>query len=308
MASIVYKSLSALTPIELKYEYYKNEDLRAATTTYKSGLSLYRAHGLDNFRDLSINRESCLMLSPALELSAVFTSTKEEVLGKQPGSVQLQARNSLIYYVKYDEENNRFAQKLQEASTFFIQPLAGSNEAEIFVNNKYLQIDEEYPYVARLGNRSLDPESIHRQRFEVTYQDGYIMFSTRTNAGYRYLALNNDNILRAVGLVLNESVINDYVFKSVEVTKPTLNQGFAPTNNWVTYYYDIEQEKNNKTVVINKDIKPTKTNLLFDFSLEKAAEQGKININIANLKTGVTPAGGPAPVSNAYTKYPITTN
>lgn len=308
MASIVYKSLSALTPVELKYEYYKNENLKAYTTTYKDGMSLQDVEGLANFQDLAINRDTCLLLTSAIELSSVFASSTDVTLGKLPGSIFLQKRGSDIYYAKYDLETETFYEEVTGGSAFFIQPLPDSNESEIFVDNKFLQIDAEYPYVARLGTRSLDPESIHRQRFEVIYQDGFITISTRTDSGYRFLAFNSDNTLRATGLVMNESVINDYIFKAVAISSPNLQQGFAPTNNWVTYFYDIEEVINNRTTVVNKNIYPTQTNLLFDFPIEKAAETGKININIANLKTGVTPAGGPAPVNNAYTKQVITAN
>lgn len=313
MASIVYKSLSALTPIELKYEYYKDEQLQASTVTYKDGISFYNVEGLSNFRDLTINRDSCLVLTSAVNLSSVFTSSQDISLGRLPGSVYLQPRGTLIYYVYHDMESNTFYQELTSTtqpyrSLFYVQPLPNSNEVEIFVDGKYLQVDQEYPYVVRLNERSLDPESINRQRFEVVFQNNLITIKTKTNSGYRYLALNNDNVLRATGLIMNESVINDYVFKGITVTDPSLVRGFTPTNNWVTYYYDIEQTTNNKNVVVNKDLLPVSTNLLIDFPIERAAETGKVNINIANLKTGVTPAGGPAPVNNAYTKQVITKN
>jgi hypothetical protein len=313
MASIIYKSLSTLTPVELKYEYYKNEELQASTVTYKDGISFYNVEGFNNFRDLTINRDSCLVLTSAINLSSVFTSSQDVGIGKLPGSVYLQPRGTTIYYVHYDLESNTFYQELTSTtqsyrSQFYIQPLPNSNEVEIFVDGKYLQVDQEYPYVVRLNERSLDPESIDRQRFEVIFQNNIITIKTKTNSGYRYLALNSDNTLRATGLVMNESVINDYVLKGIPVTNPSLTRGFTPTNNWVTYYYDVEQATNNKNLAVNKNILPVPTNLLVDFPIEKAAETGTVNINIANLKTGVTPAGGPAPVNNSYTKQVITKN
>lgn len=308
MASIVYKSLSSLTPIELKYEYYKDEQLQASTVTYKDGISFYNVEGLNNFRDLTINRDSCLVLTSAVNLSSIFVPSQDITLGKLPGSIYLQPRNSLIYYAKLNTTTNTFILGLTSSSAFYIQPLPNSNEVEIFVDGLFVQVDEEYPYVVRTGNRTLDPESINRQRFEIVYQNDLITIKTKTNSGYRYLAFNNDNTLRAVGLVMNESVINDYVFKCIPVTTLNFDQGFVPSNNWVTYYYDIEQVTNNKNVIVNKDLYPVPTNLLIDFPIEKAAETATINVNIANLKTSVTPAGGPAPVNNAYTKQVITTN
>lgn len=308
MVNITYKPLSALTPIELKYEYYKDEKVQTSLVTYNNGASLYNTGGLNNFKDLTINRDTCLVLTPAIELSSIFTKTNNIFLGQLPGSFQLQPRDTLIYFAKYRPFSNSFFLELNDGSTFYIQPLKNSNEVEIFVDNRYLQVDASYPYVVRTGDKTLDPESIHRQRFEVVYQNKLITFKTKTDSGYRYLAFNEDNILRATGLIMNDSVINDYVFKCIDITSPELTQGFTPTNNWITYFYDIEEVTNNRNVVVNKNFASVKTNFLVDFPTERAADTGKININIANLKTGVTPSGGPAPVNNAYTKNPITSN
>lgn len=308
MAEIVYKSLSSLSPIELKYRYYRDEELVSQTTTYQDGFSFYEVEGLKGFQDVAINRDSVLVLTSAVDLNTVFTSSEEVELGKLPGSFLLQPRNSTIYFVKYKETTNSLVQTLTSASIVYLQPVNNTNDVELFIDNKFIQVEAEYPYKAFLNERTLDPEEIHRQRFEVVYDGGLISLKTKTDSGYRYLAFNNDNVLRAVGLILNDTVINDYIFKCIPITSTTLNRGFTPSNDWVTYYFDIEQETENKTVTINKNINATETNLLIDLPLEKAAETGSVTVNIANLKTALTPAGGPAPVNNAYDKTVITTN
>lgn len=307
MVEITYKSLSSLSPIELKYEYNRDESLQGSMVTYQDGFSFYELEGLKNFQDVSINRDSVLMLTSAVNLSTVFVSTEEVKLGKLPGTFQLQPRNSTIYYVKYNAEKSVFVKTLTSASTFFIQPLDNSNEVELFVDSKYVQVRANYPYEVYLSERSLDPEEIFRQRFVVIYDRDTISIKTKTHAGFRYLAFNKDNILRAVGLILNEKIVNDYVFKCLSISNPNLDRGFTSSNNWVTYYFDTEGKSENKTLTINKNI-TTPTNLLIDFPLEKAAETGIANINIANLKTSLTPAGGPAPVENSYEKVVITSN
>ena len=307
MVEIVYKSLSSLTPIELKYEYNRDESLQGSIVTYQDGFSFYELEGLKNFQDVTINRDSVLVLTSAVSLSTVFAPAQDIKLGKLPGTFQLQPRNSTIYYIKYNVEKNTFVKTLTSASTFYIQPLNDSNEVELFVDSKYVQVRANYPYEVYLSERSLDPEEIFRQRFEIVYDNSFISIKTKTNQGYRYLAFNKDNILRAVGLVLNETVVNDYVFKCLSISDPNLNRGFTTNNDWVTYYFDTEGKSENKTLTINKNIS-TPTNLLIDFPLENAAETGIANINIANLKTSLTPAGGPAPVENSYEKVVITSN
>jgi hypothetical protein len=102
--------------------------------------------------------------------------------------------------------------------------------------------------------------------------------------------------------------VNDYVFNCLPVTKLTLDRGFIPTNSWVTYYFDFESGAENKTVVVNKTIDTTPTNFLINLPIEQAAEKGIVKVNIANLKTNLTPAGGAASVDNSYNKNVITTN
>ncbi len=308
MAEIVYKSLSSLSPIELKYQFFKDESLNISTKTYSDGFTVHKVQGFNNFQDITINKNSLFLLTSAVNLSTVFIPVNQYKLGEVPGTVNLQSRNSLIYFVKHIPATNTFKQALTSGSNFYIQPVPNTKQVEIFVDNKFLQVNEQYPYTVILGDRTLDPASINRQRFEIVYDQDLISFKTLTNSGPRYLAFNSDNILRAVGLVLNDTVINDYIFKCIPVTTLNLNSGFIPANNWVTYFYDVENKVNNKTVQLNKILAPTPTNFLVDLPIEKAAAFGSVNINIANLKTGVTPAGGPAPVNNAYDKQVITSN
>jgi hypothetical protein len=308
MAEIVYKSLTSLSPIELKYQFSRDENLETRLVSYTDGYSFYKVDGFNNYQDVAINKSSCLILTSAVNLSSVFTTEEQKHIGDLPGSILLQPRDSTVYYAQYQTETNTFRLSLNDYSTFLISPISNNNDVELYIDNKWVQVDENYPFTVRLDIRSLSPDKIHRQRFQVVYQNGLISFLTLTNAGYRYLAFNDDNILRAVGVVFNDSVVNDYIFKCLPVSQNLTTPGFIPSNDWVTYFYEIENEVNNQTVNINKDINTTPTNLLVDFPVEKAVETGVANINIANLKTMVTPAGGPAPTDNTYTKTFISSN
>lgn len=308
MAEIIYKSLSSLSPVELKYEYFREEALQGNTITYQDGLSFYELRGLKNFQDVTINRGSVLVLTSPIKLSEIFQSTNEVKLGKLPGSFQLQPRDFFDYYVVYRDRTNSFTLLPQAPSIFSVQPINGTNEVELFVDNKYVQVESEYPYKVYLSDRSLDFKQINRQRFEIVYQNDFITIKTKTNTGHRYLAFNNDNVLRAVGVILNNTSVNDYVFKCTPISQSVLNQGFTSTNDWVTYYFDVEDGSKNKTVTINKTFTSVPTNLLINFSANTGAKEGIANINIANLKTALTPSGGPAPIENSYNKEVITTN
>ena len=310
MAEIVYKSLSSLSPVALKYQYYKDEELKVSYKAYREGYTFYETDSFNNYQDIAINKNTCLVLTSSISLSTVFTPPKTITIGELPASILLQPRGSSIYYAKYESSSNSIVEGLssEAPSVFYLAPTELGDEVEVFVNNRYLQVREAYPYAVYTAERSLDPEEIYRQRFKVLYQGGFITLKTKTNAGYRYLCFTNDRIMRATGVVLNNTAINDYIFKCAPVTTTTLQRGFIPSNNWVTYYFDIESETENTTVRVNKDIQDTSTNFLIDFPIERVFEETEVNVNVANLKTGLTPAGGPAPVDNSYDKNVITTN
>jgi hypothetical protein len=108
-------------------------------------------------------------------------------------------------------------------------------------------------------------------------------------------------------MVLNESIINDYVFKCIPVTTIKQETNFIPYNNWTTYYFDVQSKTENKTVDVNQNFVDTNIHYLVDFPYEDATDLGIANINIAGLKTNVTPTGGPAPVNNNSQKDDIIT-
>lgn len=295
MASITYKSLSALQPVELKYQYYKDENFKGTKLSFAGGYTLYKHDTLTNYQDTTINRESAFVLTSAIPLNQVFPEPEDYSLGKLPGTILLQPRNTTIFFAAYRASTKNFT--LNSVGTpFYISPVPETNEVEILVNNQYLQVNKNYPYEVTIDPRPLITER-NRQRFECVYQGSTITFKTKTQEGYRYLAFNNDNILRATGILFNSSVVNDYIFKCIPVTRNTFEYNFKPENQWLTYYNSFLQEQDNKTVAVNKEFL-VPTNFLIDFPIEEAVKTGKASINIANLKTNVTPFGSPAPVNN----------
>jgi hypothetical protein len=306
MASIVYKSLTGLTPVDLQYNFHKNEDLKKIPVTYNNGYTFFIYEGLKNYQDVAINNNSCFVLTSSVKLNNLFAEPLLLKLGQISGTFQLQAREDSIHFLTYNTSSKSFRQATT-GSNFYIQPIS-ENIVEMFVNNQYVQVDKNYPYTARLSQKSLDPEEIHRQRFEVVYQNNLITFKTLTDTGYRFLGIGIDNILRATGVILGTNILNEYVFKCVPVTVSEANHDFIPSNDWTTYYFDIESGINNNNLVVNKNYKNISTNFLINFPVESTVKTTNAKINVANLKTAVTPAGGPAPTDNTYTPTTVTTN
>ena len=296
MASIVYKSLSSLQPIELKYQYFKDEEFKNTKTSYKNGYTVFQTPGLQNYQDTAINRGSSFILTSAVNLDQILTSSQNYNIGKLPGTFYIQPENFSIYFGCYSSETNTIT--LSTVPTpIYLSPIPNTNEVELIVAGRYVQVEEDYPFKVITSSKSLPLVSIHRQRFECVYNNFTITFKTKTKDGPRYLAFNNDWTMRATGLMFNNSIVSPYVFRCIPITLTEMNINSELKNSWVTYSLSFEQDQDNKTVAINKEF-TLPTNLLIDFSVEKAVSTGRANINIANLKTGVTPFGGPAPVSN----------
>jgi hypothetical protein len=312
MANVNYATLTNLSPVVLNYQYYRNEALASTTNSYKNGYYTYNIQGLTNFQDVTINRSSCFVLTSTVSLSSIFNTSATNNIGVIPVSVLLQPRSALnsTQYVTYNSSNNTFALSQQSGTSIVhISPVPNTNQVELFIDNKYLQVSSSYPYNIIVSSKTLNANSIYRQRFYVISQNNTIQFYTLTDTGYRFLSLNSQDFnLRATGLVLGNSVYSESVFIYTPVTTTSINPGFIPNNDWVTYFYDIETGTENKTLSVNKEFTGLATNLLLDFPIEPATEKGSITVNIANLKTNLTPTGGPAPVDNTYIKQVITTN
>lgn len=304
MSNIEYKSLSALQPIKLNYTYKAIEPLISQKTTYDTGLNTYTLQGTDQFQDVSFNNDTCLVLTSSVNLSAFFTSKLSE--NTFFGSVWLRPRTSTIYYIAYNSILNSLYLS-PSASQIYVSPVPGTNEVELTIERKILQVKENYPYEVFLGEKSLDPESIDRQRFICVLQGNTVAFKTKTNSGYRYLSFCSDGFVRATGTVLNESVLNDYVFNIEYIAVNTDRYGFIPVNEYLTYYFDFEDGTNNKTLAVNKTFTDSPNNFLLSFTFDNITDN-TANINIANLKNISTPAGGLATVNNSYPKPAATTN
>lgn len=312
MVSVNYKSLTALQPVELQYSYNSQEQLQAQKTSYAEGLTVYSIDGTTDFKDISINRSSCFILTSAVPLTSLFVPPERVSIGTVPCTVKFQPRNTNVNYAFYNAQGNFVTLSPASATNFFIYPV-GENIVEIKVDGKFLRIQPTYPYQVFLSNEEILDSQLYLQRFYITYQDNLLTLKVKVNedligSEFRYLAFNNDNILRATGCILNDSVLNDYVFKVTDVTTTSLDKNFIPTNTWVTYFEDFESQTNNKTVAINKVFNNAPTNYLIDFPVEEAVNTGKAKINIANLKTTYTPTGGPAPVDNSYEEVLVTRN
>jgi hypothetical protein len=334
MASVNFIPISALRPIDLHYQYNRDEVLNSELVSYNEGFEYYQVGGLSNYQDVAINSGSCFLLTDTVKLSSFFkkdfyvktnsitpsnTTYTPAYYGKTSGTVHLQKRGDSTHYVYYDSISNSFYLD-SNYSNIFINPISNTGEVELLVGSMYLQVDASYPFQLRASNVPLLGEENYRQRFSIIEIEGEIMIKTITVDGPRYLAPSNNsttlNVIYATGCILGNSILNDYVFNAKNITTviaaegdtSTVQYGHMASNDWITYYMDSQWQAENSTVTVNKVIRDQGINYLVDFPYQSAIETGKALINIANLKTGYTPTGAPAPVDNYYQVIPMTNN
>jgi hypothetical protein len=180
-----------------------------------------------------------------------------------------------------------------------------TNEVELLINGKYLQLEKTYPYTVYLSENTLIGSELYRQRFKVVRSKNTVSFRASVAEGQRFLAFNNDDILRATGVVLNNTIINNYKFNVFEVASyvNSVPKGFIPETGIVSYFMSFEDKKYNKNVYV-RERKNVETNLLASFSLYEAAINGTAVVNFANLRTNYTPEGTPITIPLTSSKVP----
>jgi hypothetical protein len=314
MTTVVYKTLADFEPVKLKYQYNYDENIQAKTLGYNEGINLQLVDSFKNFQDFTINRDTCFVLTTTVSLSSIFQKQTIKKIGEIPLTLKIQSTPTFPglsgnFYAIYDSTNGlviKTATTSGNAENFFFNPIdVSSLKVEILIGDKYLQTDPTYPYTIRVDNKITNKAEEYRQHFYCENYNNRFALKTHTNAGFRYLTFCSCGTMRATGVILNNDIINNYLLSAV--TNKDLNYNFIPNNKWITYYLDFPSQVFNKDVSLNK-VFDTQINFLIDFPLIPTIKNKTGEINIANLKTGLTPTSTPPQIDNSYNEQIITTN
>lgn len=285
----IVRPLSALIPVEFTYSYNKEEKLTKDFYLFDNGLS-YCTHAiLSGLQDIALSKKNLLALTNKLSLYDVFETDSTQIkLGTIAGSVYLKSQGA---YVTSLREQIYLGGK-GEYLPVTISPIQGqSNLVELIINKNYkVTIDEEYPYTARLYSDYLRESKLYRQRFEIDYADDKISIRTKTKEGWRFLSYGVDNVLRAVGLHLNEVKINPYVFDVEPITNTSIFYDFNAKNSEVEYFNELTTTNDLRTLNI-KEESISNTHLLVSCSTSVIGLSSKVPINISLTKTNFSSTG-----------------
>lgn len=303
--AIEYRPLSALQPVKLKYEYNHSEKLNRENVQYAGGLRIESLKAFKHFQDVSLNKGNALILTNTVKLSDVFFDKERNQQQTLKGTVLLQLGTSTSYYLT-EEYNTERITLSRTPSLVHAVNVPETGQIELLVNGKFIQIEKSYPYTAYLSETSLDGEDIYRQRFTIERTKNVVSFRAKVAEGFRYLAFNNDDILRATGTMLNNAVLNNYKFNAIEVTATSNDNVYSVVSESgiVSYYMSFQDKKYNKNVFV-RERKNIQTNLLASFSIYEALETGEAVLNFANLRTNYSPEGTPFALPLTSTKVPL---
>lgn len=281
-------SLSALSPVKFTYKFNKEEKISSALYSYNNGLGYYKHDAFEGFHDAALSKKNCLILTNNKPLKDVFLSDSKQIeIGTVAGCMFLKTSSGKYFTTL---SNGIYVGGIGEKVFVNVIPIS-NNIVELKTSKtKYIQIDKEYPYTAKISEEILDGDDLNRQRFEIDYKDGSVSFKTLTKEGYRYLSYGVDQTVRAVGLMLNETVVNPYLLIPEFVSQNGMHHDFDAKTSEVKYYNELTAFANRYNLNI-KDEQESDTNLLISCTTTDIALSASVPVNIALTKTNFSSSG-----------------
>lgn len=285
-----YYPLSALNPVRFTYKYNSEEKLAEKINLFDGGFSYYQYNLLDNFRDAALSKKNCIVLTDIKSLESVFETKPERLyIGNIAGCIHLKTNEgkyftSLRNQVFVGGKGKKIFLNLIPISNNIVEIKSGEDDA-------YLQIDENYPYTVRLSNEVLAEGDTYRRRFEVDYANGQMTLKVQTQQGSRYVSYSSvDRVVRAVGLELNETLINPYRLKVELISKDSMLYNFNPINDEIKYFNELTALKSRRTLDL-KQMRQKDTNYIVSCPTTEMAKSGEVVINMALSKTNFSSSG-----------------
>ena len=285
-------SLSSLSPLRLAYNYNSKEALNARYGVVDSGLRYYEHDLLTDCADGAFSQQNAIVLTKQRDIQEIFDQPTTQVgLKNIACCFYLSVPNTEILngdnIIKI--RNKQFFVGGKGTDVIFNTFPIENGIVELKTDQHQIAVAENYPYELILLEEPLQ-ENVRRQRFEIVVLDGQIALKNLTSAGYRYLSYGSDRILRCVGLQLNETIVNQYLFVPIFLSDDNVPYDFDPSSKEVRYYNQFGLTEQERTVDVKKQIQ-LDTNLLVSCSLEDITTAEEINVNIAITKTNFATSG-----------------
>jgi hypothetical protein len=286
-------ALSALSPVKFTYNFNSNEELNSEYRVVDSGIRYNKQSLLQNCADGAFSQNNAVMLTDLKDIKGIFDKAIEKKTIKDiPCCFYLSVSDTSLLEgdVIVTNTNSSFYVGGNGQQVIFDSIPVTPGVVEIKANTKQLAVADSYPYDLVLLNEPLQ-ENLTRQQFEIEVLNNKITLKNNTPVGYRYLSYGIDRKLRFVGVQLNSTIINEYLFTPVFISSDEVEYNFDPSTKEVRYF---NQSSNptllNKLIDVKSNVQ-LDTNLLVSCSLKDVASKNNVGVNIAITKTNFTAAG-----------------
>lgn len=288
-------SLSALTPIKMCYGFNnQREDLQADFKIFNNELSYIKHKALSGYKDAAFSKGNLIALTDVIRLDQILdtpSKVSKQFIGQELNNSNFKLRNiDGLLFKKF--KNRIYTGGVGEDITFNLISIT-PNVYEIKLNNSlYMEVSQVYPYDIYFieNTEGVDPM---KRYFEIDFWENKMTIKASTPEGHRYISSNNiDNVVRANGLYLNNTVASPYIltpeFISANNSLVEINERMNPVEVFYTNEITGEVEHQNLSI---KQKQQNETNTLITFSLEESLKEEKTKANIALLKSNFTAAG-----------------
>jgi hypothetical protein len=292
--TVTTHALSSLSPVKFSYQSNKLDKLSGKYVSAEGGLTYFLHDAFYNYKDAALSKKTCLVLTDTQPVSSLFEAAFANTtysIGTVAGSLYLTVQDEHITVFG----NNLFVGnpcgRTGTKALITIVPTEDPAVAKLRLGGKYIQVEKEYPFTLTLDTDENLATEQNRLFYVAHGKNGLISFKTKTKEGFRFISYGVDKTLRAVGLELNETKINNYHFTAIYQTSQTLNRGFSAPTFEVNYFNDLVNTQNKTNLIINKTAKRD-TNFLVMCSTKNMATPDAASIaNIAMLKTNFSSSG-----------------
>jgi hypothetical protein len=285
-------SLSSLAPLRLTYDYNSKEELDSRYRVVDSGLRYHEHELLEDCADGAFSQHNAIILTKIKDIKSIFAQPTTYVDVRTVACcfyLSVQDTEVLSGDTVVKKYSHNFYVGGKGTEVIFNAIPVEEGIIELKVNNQQLAVAENYPYDLILLDEPLQ-ENIYRQRFAVDVYGDKISLKNETAEGYRYVSFSADRILRSVGLQLNETTINSYLFAPIFLSTGSNNYDFNPSTKEIRYYNEFGSTDKEKRVDIKTQMQ-LDTNLVVSCLLEDVISEEEVNVNIAITKTNFATSG-----------------
>jgi hypothetical protein len=265
-----------------------NEEFASERTVFSGGLIVDRYSVLHGVQDVSISNDSLLAVTPTIDAGNVFKTDKGldySILDLKRFGLKVSSGESVTVL-----DDKVYVGGVGDPLFVVPVPSVGSTVLLKPDPDSFLEVSKQYPYEINITKGPVAQSELYKRQFHVEYSNSSIVIRTITQEGPRYVAPCIDRRVRATGLVLVDTVLNDYYFDPVFDTsvKFALDADFSIKE--VKYFNSFESNTKSRSAEL-RVINQKDTGVLVSVPISTALKQEKAPTDVAILKTNFSPTG-----------------